>query len=69
MSIKYQNDYIFAFILQNLKIKKYKGGYYHLPSVPCAYFAVIVSGLSDENMNFKLSFGGIFATLKDEMWR
>ena len=29
-----------------------KGGYYHLPSVPCAYFGVIVSGLCDENMNF-----------------
>ena len=29
-----------------------RGGYYHLPSVPCAYFGVIVSGLCDENINF-----------------
>ena len=27
-------------------------GYYHPPSVPCAYFGVIVYGLCDENMNF-----------------
>ena len=27
-------------------------GYYHLPSMLCTYFGVIVSALCDENMNF-----------------
>ena len=54
----------YKYILQNLEIKKYKGGYYHHPSVPCAYFGVIVSGLSDENMNFISILGEIFAALR-----
>ena len=29
-----------------------RGGYYRVPSVPCAYFGVIVSGRCDENINF-----------------
>ena len=29
-----------------------RGSYYNLPSVPCAYFSVIVSGLCDENIYF-----------------
>ena len=29
-----------------------RGGYYRVPSVPCTYFGVIVSGLCDENINF-----------------
>ena len=32
--------------------------------MPCAYFGVIVSGLCDENRNFTLSFGEIFAVLR-----
>ena len=30
-----------------------RGGYYHLPSVPCTYCG-IVSGLCDKNRNFPL---------------
>ena len=40
-----------------------KGGYYHLPSMPCAYYGVIFYGLWDENMNLTLSFGEISAAL------
>ena len=38
--------------------------YNHLPSVPCGYFGVIVSGLCYENMNSTQSFGEIFAALR-----
>ena len=41
-----------------------KGGYYCLPSLPCVYLSVIFSGLCDENMNFSLSLGEIFAALR-----
>ena len=35
-----------------LRTSSNKGGYYHLPGMPCAYFGVMVSGLCDENRNF-----------------
>ena len=38
--------------------------YHHLPSIPCACFGVIASGLCDENMNFTLSFREIFTALR-----
>ena len=41
-----------------------KRGYSHLPSVPCAYFGVIVFGLCYENINVTQSFGEIFAALR-----
>ena len=49
-----------------------KEGYYYLPSMPCAYFGVIVSGLCDENVNFALrplKFRRNFRRFKDEIWR
>ena len=35
-----------------LKTSLNRGGYYRVPSVPWAYFGVIVSGRCDENINF-----------------
>ena len=41
-----------------------KGGYYHLPSVPCAYFGVIVSCL-----RFYLKYRRHFRRFKGKIWR
>ena len=41
--------------------------YHHLPSMPCAYFGVIASGLCDENVNFTKSFREIFTALRLDM--